>query len=87
MLKALSIQASTGMRRHPDRLDIHSTDGSAELLDDNLDLTQEGVKLGWQVEDIANAYNFVVTLPTPSSSGPAPVAPVPCPRTPRLHRN
>jgi hypothetical protein len=57
-MKALGIKASMRTRRHPDYLDINITDGPGELLDDNLELTQEGIKLGWKVEDIANAYNF-----------------------------
>ena len=59
-LKSLGIKASMRTRRHPDILDINITDGPCELLDDNVELTQEGIKLGWQVEDNALATRLAV---------------------------
>jgi hypothetical protein len=57
-MKALGIEASMRTRRHPDSLDINITDGPCKLLDDQDELTQEAVNLAWEVEDIANAYNY-----------------------------
>jgi hypothetical protein len=58
-LKALGIKASMRTRRHsPKSLFINITDGPCKLLDYQEGLTQEGIKLGWLVEDIANAFNF-----------------------------
>jgi hypothetical protein len=57
-MKALGIKASMRTRRHPDCLDINITHGPCKLLDGQDELTQEAMNLAWEVEDIANAYNY-----------------------------
>jgi len=58
-IKALGVKASLRTRRHPNYLSIDIKEAPCgNLFDGEDNLTEEAVRLGHQVEDIAESYNF-----------------------------